>query len=69
MMATKSCVTSEEYGRPMPNRLYGNENTATPLRRPVSLDVTPRSSINYINIDWSKVRPYRGKQKLPPKQP
>jgi len=55
----KENVTPEEYGRPNPTRIGTEISETYVIPKPIAMEHVPRSNITLLNIDWSKVRPYR----------
>jgi hypothetical protein len=45
-----------------PAKDRGRESAYYVIPRPITAETWFRSSITYLNIDWSKVSPYRGKK-------
>ena len=45
-----------------PAKDRGKESAYYVIPRPITSEVWYRSSITYINVDWSKVAPYRAKK-------
>jgi hypothetical protein len=45
-----------------PPKDRGKESAYYVIPRPITAEVWYRSSITFINVDWSKVPPYRGKK-------
>jgi hypothetical protein len=58
----KDNVTPEEYGRPTPTRIAAEYSETYVIPKPIAMEHVPRSNITLLNIDWSKVRPYRRKK-------